>query len=93
MCQQLLLKGNPDTVQAVAKSAQEIEYALDFDSHNQPAPIHVVRQKDESISHQQEAVRDLSNKLTFMETQLKGAQQQCSRPVRCYQCGQLGHLK
>lgn len=93
ICQQLLLKGRPDTLQAAAKSAQEIEYALDFDSQNQPAPIHVVQQKDESIRHLQEAVRDLSNKLTSLEMQLKDARQQRRRPVRCYQCGQLGHVK
>ena len=44
VCQQLLLKGRPDTLQAAAKSAEEIEYALDFESQNQPVPIHVMQQ-------------------------------------------------
>lgn len=76
ICQQLLLKGRPDTLQAAVKSAREIESALDFDGQSQAVPIHVVQQKDESILHLQEAVRDLSSKFAALETQLKGTQQQ-----------------
>lgn len=93
ICRQLLLKGRPSTLQAAAKSAQEIENALDFEGQSQPVPVHVVQQKDETISQLQEAVRDLSSKFAALEAQLKGARQQRQPRVRCYRCGQLGHVK
>ena len=40
ICQQLLLKGRPNTLEGAAKSAREIENALEFDSQNQPAPTY-----------------------------------------------------
>ena len=109
ICRQLLLKGQPTTLEDAIKSATDAEYALTFDSMQERVEdVNVIHQKPPSQQNTQvlEALLgQMTKRLEALETkiesskasqQLRYQQPRPHRPPRqryCWICGDPGHLQ
>ena len=109
ICQQLLLKGQPNTLDEAIKSANDAEFALTFDSMQEKVDnVNVVRQKQPSQQDTkglETLIGQMTKRLEALETKLeasknsKQVQYQQVRPPRpprqryCWICGDPGHLQ
>jgi len=103
ICRQLLLKGQPPSLDEAIKQATDAEYALSFESnHEEVHHVNAVNQKPPQQPSQQSdqleiMMEKMTKRLEALETKLQQPRVSYRQPKPpkqvCWICGEPGHLQ